>query len=256
VKDNKNLILAVVLSALILLGWTWASSKFFPTANPPSTKVENGKQVPLPQAQPVPATPKATQSRSAVLGSTPRVRIETPSLQGSLNLRGAQIDDLVLLRQRQTIAKDSPPVRLLSPLGAPGSYVASFGWVGQGTAAPDLNTVWTADGSTLSPGHPVTLTTQSADGVRYEMKIAVDDGYLFTVDQRAINTSDKPVVVRPIGLVSRASKSTDPTTWTNHVGPIGVFDGKASYDVNWKDLDEGKAESFGNVPGWLGFTDK
>jgi len=161
-----------------------------------------------------------------------------------------------LLRQRQTIAKNSPPVRLLSPLGTPGSYVASFGWVGQGTAAPDLNTVWTADGNTLSPGHPVTLTTQSADGVRYEMKISVDDGYLFTIDQRAINGSDKPVVVRPIGLVSRASKSTDPTTWTNHVGPIGVFDGKASYDVNWKDLDAGKAETFGNVPGWLGFTDK
>jgi YidC/Oxa1 family membrane protein insertase len=258
VKDNRNLILAVVLSAIILIGWTWASNKFFPTANPPSTKIENGKQQPLPQpqAQPVPATPKATQSRGAVLGSTPRVRIETPSLQGSLNLKGAQIDDLVLLRQRQTIAKDSPPVRLLSPLGAPGAYVASFGWVGQGTAAPDLNTVWTADGSILSPGHPVTLTTQSADGVRYEMKIAVDDGYLFTVDQRATNTTDKPVAVRPIGLVSRATKSSDPTSWTNHVGPIGVFDGKANYEVNWKDLDEGKGEPFGNVPGWLGFTDK
>jgi YidC/Oxa1 family membrane protein insertase len=246
----------VVLSAIILLGWTWASTKFFPTANPPSTKVENGKQVPLPQAQPGSTAPKATQSRAAVLGSTPRVRIETPSLQGSLNLKGAQIDDLVLLRQRQTIAKDSPPVRLLSPLGAPGAYVASFGWVGQGTAAPDLSTVWTADGSILSPGHPVTLTTQSAEGVRYEMKIAVDDGYLFTVDQRAINASGKPIAIRPIGLVSRATKSTDPTTWTNHVGPIGVFDGKANYEVNWKDLDEGKGETFGNVPGWLGFTDK
>ncbi len=257
-KDNRNLILAVVLSAIILLGWTWASDKFFPTANPPSTKVENGKQQPLPepQAQPVPTTPKATESRAAVLGSTPRVRIETPSLQGSLNLKGAQIDDLVLLRQRQTIAKDSAPVRLLSPLGAPGAYVASFGWVGQGTAAPDLNTVWTADGSVLSPGHPVTLSTQSADGVHYEMKIAVDDGYLFTVDQRAINESGRPVAVRPIGLVSRATKSSDPTSWTNHVGPIGVLDGKANYDVNWKDLDEGKSETFGNVPGWLGFTDK
>ena len=40
------------------------------------------------------------------------------------------------------------------------------------------------------------------------------------------------------GLVSRATKSADKSTWTNHVGPIGVFDGKANYDVNWKDLDE------------------
>jgi len=258
VRDNKNMILAIVLSAIILIGWTWVSEKFFPTANPQSTKIANGKTVPLPQprAQQVPQTPKVMQSRAQVLGATPRVRIQTPSLQGSLNLKGAQIDDLVLVRQKETIAKDSPPVRLLSPLGAPGAYVASFGWVGQGTAAPDFNTVWTADGQVLSPGHPVTLTTQSADGVRYAMKIAVDDGYLFTVDQQVTNESGKPVVVRPIGLVSRATKSSDISSWTNHVGPIGVLDGKANYEVNWKDLDEGKSEKFNNVPGWIGFTDK
>ena len=258
-NDNKNLILAVVLSALILLGWTWAAGKFFPTPNPPpATKAEPGQQqpAPAPAGQPVPAAPKTMQSQAAVLASTPRVRIQTPELQGSLNLKGAQIDDLVLVNQRQTIDKKSPPVRLLSPLGAPGAYVASFGWVGQGTAAPDLNTVWTANSQTLSPGHPVTLTTQMPDGVRYEMKIAVDDGYLFTVDQRVINGSGKPIVVRPIGLVNRSTKSSDVSSWTNHVGPIGVFDGKANYEINWKDLDEGKPEKFANVPGWLGFTDK
>ncbi len=258
-NDNKNLILAVVLSALILLGWTWAAGKFFPTPNPPpATKAEPGQQqpAPAPAGQPVPAAPKTMQSQAAVLASTPRVRIQTPELQGSLNLKGAQIDDLVLVNQRQTIDKKSPPVRLLSPLGAPGAYVASFGWVGQGTAAPDLNTVWTANSQTLSPGQPVTLTTQMPDGVRYEMKIAVDDGYLFTVDQRVINGSGEPVVVRPIGLVNRSTKSSDVSSWTNHVGPIGVFDGKANYEINWKDLDEGKPEKFANVPGWLGFTDK
>jgi len=261
VNDNKNLILAVVLSALILLGWMWAANKFFPTANPPSVKVENSKQQqPVPsqsQAQPTQqAAPQVLRNRTAVLGSTPRVRIETPSLQGSLNLKGAQIDDLVLVKQKETIAKDSPPVRLLSPLGAPGAYVASFGWTGQGTAAPTLDTVWQSDGQLLAPGRPVTLSTQSADGVRYEMKIAVDDGYLFSVDQRVINASGKPVIVRPIGLVSRSGKSSDPSTWTNHVGPISVFDGKADYDVNWKDLDQKGAASFDNVGGWLGFTDK
>jgi YidC/Oxa1 family membrane protein insertase len=260
VNDSKNLILAVALSALILLGWGWASNRYFPTANPPSTKVEDGKVQPLPQpqAQPVPSTPKALQSRAAVIGATPRVRIETPSLEGSINLKGAQIDDLVLVTQRQTIAKDSPPVRLLSPLGAPGSYIASFGWTGQGTAAPDLNTVWASDSQMLSPGHPITLTSQGPDGVRYEMKVSVDEGYLFTVEQRAVNGSGKPVVIRPVALVSRASKSPDPDSWTVHVGPIAVFNGKADYDINWKDLDEAGAagESSGNVSGWLGFTDK
>jgi YidC/Oxa1 family membrane protein insertase len=258
VNDTKNLILAVVLSALVLLGWTWASNRYFPTANPPSTKVVNGKQIAVPQpgTQPTPATTKAMQSREQVLGATPRVRIETPSLQGSLNLKGAQIDDLLLVRQKQTIAKDSPPVRLFSPLGAPGAYIAQFGWTAQEGEAPDLNTVWTADGTVLSPGRPVTLAAQTRNGMRYQIKIAVDDGYLFTVQQSAANGSSQAVALRPIGLVSRAAKSADPSTWTNHVGPISVFGGKAGYNVNWKDLDEKGGQSFPNASGWLGFTDK
>ncbi|MGZ2411008.1 YidC/Oxa1 family membrane protein insertase [Sphingomonas sp. F9_3S_D5_B_2] len=259
-NDSKNLILAVVLSALVLLGWTWATNRFFPVANPPSTKIVNGRQqpVPQPQASPTLTTPQAKQSRAAVLAAGPRVRINTPSLQGSINLKGAQIDDLVMVRQRQTIAKNSPPVRLLSPLGAPGAYIASFGWAAQGTAAPDLNTAWTADSQTLTPGHPVTLTTQSPDGVRYQMRIAVDDGYLFTVQQSAMNGSGKPVTVRQIGLVSRSEQSADPSSWTNHVGPISLFNGKASYDIDWKDLDKAGSggRSFSGVSGWLGFTDK
>jgi YidC/Oxa1 family membrane protein insertase len=258
VSDTKNLILAVALSALVLLGWTWFANRYIPTANPPVTKVVNGKTQPLPQPQAstVSNTPKALQTRAQVLASSPRVRIQTPSLQGSLNLKGAQIDDLLLATQKETIAKDSPPVRLLSPLGAQGSYIATFGWTAQGTAAPDLNTVWTTDGNTLTPDHPVTLTTQTSDGVRYAMKVSVDDGYLFTVDQIATNGSAKPVSLRPIGLVSRADKSHDPTSWTNHVGPISVFNDKANYKIDYKTLDEDGSQSFNDVSGWLGFTDK
>jgi len=258
VNDSKNLILAVVLSALVLLGWTWAANKYFPTANPPSTKIAAGKQQPLPQpnAQPGPTSPKRLQSVSAALASSPRVGIRTPSLMGSINLKGAQIDDLLLLTQKQTIAKNSPPVRLLSPLGAPGAYIAQFGWSAQGAQVPALDTMWTADSTQLTPDRPVTLMTQMPDGARYQIKIAVDDGYLFTIGQSVLNGAGRPITIRPVGLVSRGAKSADPSTWTNHVGPIGVFDGKAKYDVNWKDLDQGEAETFNNVAGWLGFTDK
>ena len=258
-NDSKNLILAVVLSALVLLGWTWAANKFFPTANPPSTKIEAGKQQSLPQPQIQPSgqtTPQNRQTVAQALAAGSRVSIRTPSLLGSINLKGAQIDDLLLLNQKQTISRLSPPVRLLSPLGAPGAYIAQFGWTAQNGQAPALDTIWTADSQILSPGHPVTLSTQTADGTRYQIKIAVDDGYLFTIQQSVANATGQPITVRPIGLVSRAAQSADPSSWTNHVGPIGLFDGKANYDVNWKDLDQGKTETFNNVPGWLGFTDK
>ena len=271
-NDSKNLILAVVLSALVLIGWTWAANRYFPAANPPSSKVEAGKQQPLPQpgAQPVAqAMPKQLKSVSAALASGPRVRIETASLSGSINLKGAQIDDLVLLNQRQTIAKDSPPVRLLSPLGTPNAYVAQFGWTAQGGHAPALDALWTADSNQLTPGHPVTLTTQAADGTKYQIKFAVDDGYLFTIRQSVTNASGEPLPVRPIGLVSRSTKSADRSTWQNHTGPIGVFNGAAQYDVNFENLDgqepgflsklfgnsaHAGVNSFNSDGGWIGFT--
>jgi YidC/Oxa1 family membrane protein insertase len=258
VNDSKNLILAVALSMLVLLGWTWAANKYFPTANPPATKVEGGKTeaVPQPQVQAPQAHAPALRNRRQVLGATPRVRIETPSLQGSINLKGAQIDDLSLVRQKVSIQPDSPPVRLLSPLGAPDAYVASFGWAGPAGVVPTLDTMWTADNNALTPGHPVTLTAQTPSGARFQMKIAVDDGYLFTVSQTALNPTGQPLSLRPIGLVSRSGKSADPSTWQNHVGPISVFDGKADYDIDWKDLDKTGTESSSGVAGWLGFTDK
>ncbi|HEU4704594.1 MAG TPA: membrane protein insertase YidC, partial [Sphingomicrobium sp.] len=259
-NDNKNMILAIVLSALVLLGWSLISDRVLPTAGPQTVRVENGKARPLPQPQADPAAdrPQALRNRAVVLASTPRVRIETPALQGSINLKGARIDDLVLIREREGIAKDSPPVRLLSPAGAPAGYFASFGWTGEGTEAPGADTVWTPSAQLLAPGRPVTLSWTSPSGLRFEQTIAVDDNYLFTVRQRVANPSPHAVAVRPYGLISRANPSPDPDGWTMHVGPIGFLGGAANYDVDWDTLDDSRAggERFDSRGGWLGFTDK
>jgi YidC/Oxa1 family membrane protein insertase len=259
-NDNKNMILAVVLSALVLLGWSLVSDRLLPTAGPQTVKVENGqaKPIPQPEAGPAPDRPQAIKSRASVLASTPRVRIETPSLQGSINLKGARIDDLVLVRERTTIDKKSAPVRLLSPAGAPSGYFASFGWTGEGVQAPPADAVWTPSTPVLTPGRPVTLTWTSPTGQRFEQTIGVDDDYLFTVKQRIVNAGANTIVVRPYGLISRANKSPDPDGWTMHVGPIGFLNGAADYGIDWDTLDEAGAngQRFNSRGGWLGFTDK
>jgi len=180
------MLLAVVLSALVLIGWSLLSDRLFPTAGPQTVRVENGKTTPLPQPAVVPGAnaPRASRNRAVVLGETPRVRIATPTIAGSINLKGARFDDLVLVRQREAISPTSPPVRLLSPAGARGAYFAGFGWTGQGVAAPDANSLWTASASTLSPGKPVTLSWSNATGQRFELIVSVDDGYLFSIKQR------------------------------------------------------------------------
>jgi len=256
VNDNRNLILAVVLSALVLIAWSFLQERFLPSNPPP--KVENGQVVPRPDVQvgPAPTTPAALRSRAQVLAETPRVQIRSPRLQGSINLRGARIDDLVLLGERQTIDRNSPPVRLLSPAGAPGAYFATFGWTGEGIDAPPADAEWTASAAVLAPGAPVTLGWASPQGVRFNLILSVDENYLFTVRQQVANPTGGAIAVRPYALISRADRSPDPDWWTMHVGPIGFLGGAANYGIDWSTLEQGRGERFDSRGGWLGFTDK
>ena len=164
--DKKNIILAVLLTAAILFGWPYVSNYFFPTANPPVTKIEDGKQVPVarPDADPAADSPAAVRDRALVLKESPRVPIRTPRLTGSINLRGARIDDIVLPTYKESIAEDSPAVRLYSPSGTQDAYFAGFGWQGEGLRAPDRNTLWTAQGTELTPTSPVTLSWNNGAG--------------------------------------------------------------------------------------------
>jgi YidC/Oxa1 family membrane protein insertase len=258
VSEQRNLILALVLSALVLFGWTLVSDRILPTAAKPATKVVDGKSVPLPQpnASPVATGPAALRARNVVLAEAPRVRIQTPKLQGSVNLKGARIDDLVMLAYRETVAKDSPPIRLFSPSGAGDAYFAQIGWTGQNVALPTGETLWTASAPVLAPGKPVTLTWNNGQGQRFEILLAVDDNYLFTITQRVVNAGVGAVAVAPFALVNRTGVSKDPTGWTMHTGPIGTFDGVTNYKTDFKDLTAGAQPSYRSTGGWIGFTDK
>ena len=259
-NEQRNLILAFVLSAVVLFGWMFLSQHYLPAATKPSTAVVNGKLVALPNptAAPVATGPQAVRDRAIVLAQAPRLKIEAPRLAGSISLRGARIDDLVLTTQRETIAKNSPPVRLFSPDGAGDAYFAGFGWTGAGLTLPDANTLWTATGDVLAPGKPVTLSWNNGSGQAFAIKLSIDDGYLFSVSQSVTNGTHAAIVVRPYSFVTRVGPSKDPSTWQSHIGPLGVMEGVAQYKINWKDLDSAGAtgQSFQSTGGWLGFSDK
>ncbi len=271
--EQRNFLLAVILSAAVLFGWSLLSSRFLPTANPPVTKIESGKTVAVAPVgtPPAPVRAEIKRDRAIVLASTPRVAIRNARLQGSLNLTGARIDDLVLTTYRETIAKNAPFIRLLSPQGAKGGYFASFGWSGDGIDLPGPQTVWTADRSALTPTSPVMLRWANGQGQVFMLRITVDDLYMFRVEQRVVNTASAPVTMRPYALINRDGRSPDRDEWVAHVGPLSVLNNAANYDVNWDELD-GKdpgffSRTFGSKAvagvnaatsdgGWLGFGDK
>ena len=256
-NDNRNMILAIVLSAFVLIGWGLLAERWFPTAAPQTQQVERGKVKPLPQPANAPGTPQALHDRADVIASTPRVRFLTDSLSGSINLKGARIDDVVMLRHRLTIDRKSPAVPLLSPQGARAASFVGFGWNGDGVAVPGPDTVWQASSQSLAPGKPVSLTWTNPAGLRFQIDVAIDDLYLFTVTQRVTNAGSVPVSLRPYAFASRAGRSADVSSPTVHVGPIRVHDGEADYKVNWSTIREaGSGLNFEPSRGWIGFTDK
>ena len=271
-EETRNFVLFAVLAAIILFGGNLLSSRMFPRANPPSTKVVAGKsQVIDTPTGPAPTSATAVRALEVVRAETPRIAIRTADLQGSINLKGARIDDLTLTKYKETIDKNSPPIRLLSPRGTQHAYFAGFGWNGDGVVVPNGDTLFSSSGGDLTPGHPVTLGWANGKGQTFALTFAVDDKYMFTVRQTVSNAGPAPVALRSYALVSRAGIGTEADTWTNHIGPIGVFDRGANYDVTFDNL-KGKEPSFwakiwgssakagenmfDTNGGWLGFGDK
>lgn len=263
--DKRNLVLAIVLAMLILVGWQYATAYFMP-AQEPATRVVDGRSVAVaPEASatgtattaPVARGPAATRPLASALTSSPRIAIETPKLRGSINLRGARIDDLVMLRYKQTIAPNSPPVRLFSPSGTRDYYFAGTGWTLSNGAAPNADTLWTAPaGAKLTPTTPVTLTHDNGQGQTFEITLSVDDNYMFSATQRVTNRGTAPVGVSPYSYLSRKGVSPDVDTWTIHTGAMGVFNGAAEYiNVDLIRDVPNATKTQATTGGWLGFTD-
>ena len=280
--QNKNLILATVLSALVLLVWFFlfppeqrspdivegdTSDGIQDTATgavapPTSGGVETAA---VPGA--VVATPEET--RAEAVAATNRVPVDTPRLTGSISLTGGRIDDISLKDYQETIDDDSPIVTLLSPAGGPGAYYALHGWVPGGDldfdAVPSATTEWSApEGAELTPETPVTLSWDNGAGLVFRRTISVDEDYMFDVEQSVENTTDAPVRLAPYGLVARHGEPDTVNFFILHEGVVARSDGElieVDYD-DMTDLDQVPAEGGrvqrveASADGWIGFTDK
>ncbi|WP_371154701.1 membrane protein insertase YidC [Jannaschia sp. 2305UL9-9] len=274
--QNKNLILATVLSALVLLVWFFL---FPPEQQAPvveQTATNDGIADPVTGAITPPiapgdavVVPAPGEAREAALTTNARVTIETPRLTGSVSLAGGRIDDLSLKDYQETLDDDSPIVTLFSPAGVANAYYALHGWVPGGTlatdAVPGATTVWSApEGAVLTPETPLEMTWDNGAGLLFRKTISIDENYMFTVDQAVDNNTGAPVRLAPYGLIARQGEPETVNFFILHEGVVARSDGKLlelDYD-DMTDLDPVAAEG-GRVQiteasedGWIGFTDK
>ncbi len=278
--DQKNTILAIVLSALVLIGWqiyfgapqmekqkqiqqqqAQERSQQQPAARQqPSGAAQQPSAAPVAPGTAPPQVPGQAGSREAALNASPRVRIETPSLSGSIALKGARIDDLSLVKYRETVDPSSPPIVLLAPSGSPNPFYAEFGWSppsGVSVRLPGPDTAWRQEGSgTLSVGRPVTLVYDNGEGLEFRRTIAVDENYLFTLKDEVANKGTAPVTLYPYALISRHGTPHTLGYYILHEGLIGVFGDKGLQEETYANIEKQKTISFTATDVWLGITDK
>ncbi|WP_347266151.1 membrane protein insertase YidC [Paracoccus sp. (in: a-proteobacteria)] len=292
--NNRNLILAMVLSALVMLVW----SIFFVPEPAPAPEAAPGQGSELSTSQTAPGSTAEPGSapvldQAAAASADPsaaagRIRIESPSLAGSISLAGGRIDDLELTGFRETLDENSPFVRLLSPTAqtvlkaegsatAPGGdlhavvqkpYYAVYGWMPAAGTDPALvpgpATIWQVEsGDALAPGKPVTLRWDNGAGQIFRRTYELDDKFLFTVTQSLENTAAAPFAAAPYGILARHGRPDTQNFFVLHEGVVGMTDGSL-LEKKYKslpDLDPVAGEGPASLievkeNGWIGFTDK
>jgi YidC/Oxa1 family membrane protein insertase len=259
--EQRNLLIAIVVSVGILIGFQFVFQRLHPTAPHVGTEAPApASQSTAPSAASAPGAvaAKAAESLETALAGRPRVQIETPSLHGSIALTGAKFDDLTLAKYHETVDPKSPEVLLLSPPGTANPYLAEFGWVAAepGTVKlPGPETVWKASSGSLTPTNPVTLSWDNGQGLVFTRTISVDSNYMFTVHDEVHNNGDAPVKLLPYGLVSRTGTPQVAGYYILFEGLIGYLDGSLR-EVKYSSLSAGQPIDYTSTGGWLGFTDK
>ena len=269
--DTRNTILAVVLSVMVLIGWQYFFAKpqldtqrqQQQTQQALNADTQNGA-TPAPGVAPQPGVPAGAsapqaRTRDQALADAPRVKIDTPRLDGSISLAGGRVDDVSLKDYRETVDAKSPEIVLFAPLGSPQPYYAEFGFVnapGGAAKLPDGGTQWSAEpGQTLTPKSPVTLTWDNGEGLTFRRTISVDGDYMFTVKDAVENKGAAAATLYPYALISRHGEPHVSGYYILHEGLIGVIGQDGLQELTYKKVTEG-ARSFKGTGGWLGITDK
>ncbi len=277
-EDQKNLFLAMGLSLMVIIGWQYfyagpkleksrdtiaqTQNQAAPAApsTPPAGAVAPQGAAGGPAAAPS-LEAAAPVSRSEALAASPRIKIDTKDLAGTIALKGGRIDDLSLKLYRETVEPDSPNIILLSPAGSPEPFYTDTGFVsqpGMPVTTPKADTLWTADSELLTSAKPVTLTWDNGAGAVFHRTISVDDQYMFTVKDSVENTGAQPLTLFPYALTARRGKPKTSGYAVLHEGFLGVIGASRVQEITYEAIEKETSATriVDGTSGWLGFTDK
>ena len=270
--ETRNLILAIVLSVGVLLLWTVFIEAPRQQIN---QSVDSGQQDSIGEIaeleteelnqieEDLGIKKQSFETLENSLQSSTRVNIDTQSLEGSINLKGLKIDDIVLTKYQETLDENSSNIRVLSPLSTENGYEVSFGWLKDKNAnfeTPTSESEWKliSSSNTLRENNELEFEWSNNTGQIYRTSISLDENYLFSINQKIINNSNQEIIVNNASKINRQNAPALSGMFILHEGLLGVLEEKLEL-IDYDDLkDEGEIETlnFESENGWVGITDK
>ena len=264
-NEQKNLYLAIGLSLAIIIFFQlmFPSQPIQPNIADDSEVLEPATSIDGQVVKKV----DTVQSRDSILQKTKRVSFENSSIKGSINLKGAIIDDLILSKYKTSLDPNSDNIQLLLPDGTANPYYIETGWKeleNTNIDLPNLETEWISDSSILTPENPVSLTWTNEQNVTFKVNYSIDDEYMFTIKQEIINKGNDTLQVFPYRLIKRINTPDTINFFILHEGLISLINDEL-LEKNYDDIAEDctstliTKKSFcdnKSKGGWLGFTDK
>jgi len=270
--ENRNLIMAVALSMIVLLGW-----QIFVIQPEMEKEAAEQERIAAEMAQSAATANDSGQPSASAASGTPaiinntapakavdtakRIVIDAPLVRGSFSVRGARLDDVILTSYNETLDENSENIHFLKKISSDTPFFAEFGWSSSdsGQTMPSADSLWSADRDVLSPATPVTLTWDNGQGLQFTRRISINDDYLFVFEDSVTSSLPGDITLYPYGLVRRHGTPATTGMYILHEGPLGVFDETLS-EEDYDDLRDAGAAGIKMTPetagGWVGITDK
>lgn len=258
--DRRNLVIFLMLALVIWFGFDHFVMKprieQMRAAQAIAAKAAEERNINLAAGV---SAPTAIRPREEVLAEGSRIKLRNDAVTGSVSLTGNRIDDISLNKYVQTLGGNDNVV-LLEPTGTANPQYTEYGWLANGdsTPVPGKDTRWRVEGNDeLTSKTPVSMVWDNGAGIRFERTISIDEDYMITVVQRAVNNSGKAVTLYPYALVgSYGLPAHMERAKAVHEGPIGYIGGKL-HEYRYAEMAKKNiSDEFDATSGWIGITQK